>query len=211
MLPHLQLTFYYKINEKNMKKIKLKLLGLSYSQNQIGSYVLVLSESKGERKVPIIIKPNDAQYIALKMEGIETPRPLTQDLFKMFTDALGAEVNQIYIHSIVEGIFYAKIILSNPIGSHEIECTIGDAISIAILYKCPIYASISVINSVGIYMSDDGEITEQQKEKNHSEKEKKPTVTIEDLEKMLQKAVDNEEYEIAIQLRDRIDQLKLNA
>ena len=192
-----------------MKKIKLKLLGLSYSQSQIGSYVLVLSEVKGDnRKLPIIIKPIDAQYIALKMEGMETPRPLTQDLFRSFTEALGAEVNEVYIHSLVEGVFYARILLTNAIDTHEIECTIGDSISLALLYKCPIYADSSVMNMAGIYMSDDGEMTDEQKERNHSERETSASVSIENLEKMLEKAVENEEYEIATQLRDRILKLK---
>ena len=191
-----------------MKKIKLKLLGLSYSQSQIGSYVLVLSEIKGERKLPIIIKANDAQYIALKMEGIETPRPLTHDLFRSFTDALSGEVSGVHIHNLVEGVFYAKVILTNAIDSYEIECTIGDAISLALLYRCPIVASSIVMETAGIYMSDEGVITDEQKEKNHKERDTKEMVSVESLEVMLQKAVENEEFEIASQLRDRINQLK---
>ena len=191
-----------------MKKIKVKILGLSYSQSQIGSYVLVLSEIKGDkRKLPMIIKPNEAQYIALKMENIETPRPLTQDLFKSFTDALGAEVSEVYIHAIVEGIFYARVILTNAIDSYEINCGVGDAISLALIYKCPILVSSTVMNTAGIYMSDDGEISKENQEKNHSNREI-TGVTVENLEKMLEKAVENEEYEIATQLRDRINQLK---
>ena len=191
-----------------MKRIKLKLLGLSYSQSQLGSYILVLSETKGDmRKLPVIIKPNEAQYIALKIEGIETPRPLTQDLFKSFTEALGADVSEIYIHNLVEGVFYAKVILTNAIDNYDIDCVVGDAISLALLYKCPIYTSQAVMNLAGIHMSDEGEITEEQKEKNFSEREK-AIVTVEDLEKMLEKAVENEEYEIATQLRDRINEIK---
>lgn len=190
-----------------MKKIKFKLLGLSYSQSQIGSYVLVLSEVKGDRKVPIIIKPNEAQYLALKMENIKTPRPLIQDLFKSMTDSLGAEVVEVVVYSVVEGIFYSKIILSNSLDTYEIDCSVGDAISMAALYECPIYVTSDVVSLVGIYMSDDGEVTKEQMKKNH-DRDAKPQMSIENLEKMLQKAVDNEEYEIATQLRDRINQLK---
>ena len=124
-----------------MKKIKLKLLGLSYSQSQMGSYILVLSELKGERKLPIIIKSTDAQFIALKMEGIQSPRPSTQDILKSFTDVLGGEVSEIYIHSMVEGVFYVKAILTNAVDNYEIECSIGDAISMHLLYKCPLVVS----------------------------------------------------------------------
>lgn len=190
-----------------MKKIKVKILGLSYSQSQIGSYVLVLAESKGDRKLPIIIKPLSAQYIALKMENIETSTPMTQDLFKNFTDALSADVSEVYIYGLTEGMFYCKSILTNAMDSYEIPCSVGDAISIAMLYKCPIYVSSSVMDSVGIYMSDEGEITEEQQNQNRNRVEKE-SASVESLENMLQKAVENEEYEIATQLRDRINQLK---
>lgn len=191
-----------------MKKIKVRVLGLSYSQSQVGSYVLVLSESKGDRKLPIIIKPNDAQYIALKMEDIKTPRPLTHDLFKSLTDATGAEINEVLIQDMVEGIFYAKLTVSNMIGQYEIDCGIGDAISLAMLYKCPIYVSSLVLDSAGIYMTDSGEVTEEHEERMKEKEEKKQILSVEDLEKMLNKAVENEEFEIASQLRDRINQLK---
>lgn len=191
-----------------MKKIKVRVLGLSYSQSQVGSYVLVLSESKGDRKLPIIIKPNDAQYIALKMEDIKTPRPLTHDLFKSLTDATGAEINEVLIQDMVEGIFYAKLTVSNMIGQYEIDCGIGDAISLAMLYKCPIYVSSLVLDSAGIYMTDSGEVTEEHEERMKEKEEKKQILSVEDPEKMLNKAVENEEFEIASQLRDRINQLK---
>jgi bifunctional DNase/RNase len=192
-----------------MKKIKVKILGLSYSQSQLGSYVLVLSQVKGDKKIPIIIKPNDAQYIALKMEGIKTPRPLTQDLIKTITESLDASVSEIIIHNIVEGVFYSNLILVSPTDTFEIECTIGDAISLSLLYECPLFVSSNVMDVVGIYMNDDGQITDEQNEMNHSEREK-PAVTVEDLEIMLDKAVENEEYEIAGQLKQRIDQLKIS-
>jgi hypothetical protein len=195
---------------KNMKKIKLKILGLSYNPSQAGSYVLILSEVKTDRKLPIIIKSNDAQYIALKIEGIEYNMPTTQDLIKSFCDLLGADVNEVYIHNLVEGVFYAKIIFSNAIDTYEVECSIGDAISISVLYKCPIVASSVVMDAAGIYMSNDGKVSDEQKVKNHKKRDSKETVTIESLEKMLQKAVDNEEFEIASQLHSRISELKKN-
>lgn len=189
-----------------MKRIKLKLLGLSYSQSQIGSYVLVLSEIKNDRKLPIIIKSSEAQYIALKMEGIESPRPLTHDLFKSFTESLGADVSEVYIHNLVEGVFYSRLTLSNAIDTYDIDCSVGDAIAMSVLYKCPIYVSSEVLNIAGIYMSDNGHIDEEQSQKNH--KDRKSEVSVESLEKMLEKAVETEEFEIASQLRDRINQLK---
>lgn len=193
-----------------MKRKEVKILGLSYSQSQIGSYVVVLSEIKGNKKVPIIVKPNEAQIIALKIEGIDSPRPLTHQLFKTMTDAFNIDVQEIYIHSILEGIFYTKIVASNLIDTIEIECSAGDGISLALIYDCPIYVSKEVIDVVGILINDDGTIPKDEDinediEYNNSERR---TVSLEDLEKMMEDAIANEEYEIAAEIRDRIQKIK---
>jgi len=186
-------------------KIELKILGLSYSQASIGSYILVLSEVSGQRKLPIIIKATDAQYIGLKIEGIKGQRPLTQDLIKSITESLDADISEVYIYNLVEGIFYSKFILFNGINDFEVECSVGDAVSVSLLYGCPIMVESSVMDSSSIYMEDSGEITDDQLEKN--KKERKASITIEDLSKMLENAVENEEYEVATQIRDRIKEL----
>jgi bifunctional DNase/RNase len=191
-----------------MKKVELKIIGLSYSQTQAGSYVLVLGERKGKLKLPIIIKPNDAQFIAMKMEGLKTPRPLTHELFKKITDNFNADLQQIYISNVLEGIFYAKLIFSNMVDEFEIECSVGDAICLALSYKCPIFCSKEVLKISGIEMDEDGTVSETQNETNHKERDYSGGVTVENLEKMLEKALQNEEYEIASQLRDRINELK---
>jgi hypothetical protein len=190
-----------------MKKIKLKILGISYSQSQIGSFVLVLSERKGDkRKLPCIIKQNDAQYLTLKMEGITTPRPLTHDLLKNVIDTLGATVEEVFIHSLVEGVFYVKLILRTVIDTYELDCMLGDGVSMALAYKCVITVSEDIMKSAGIYMDDDGTMTDDQNEKNHEDRPS--TVSVDSLEAMLQKAIDNDEFEVAAQLRDRINELK---
>ena len=129
------------------------------------------------------------------MEGIESPRPLTHDLFKSFTESLGADVSEVYIHNLVEGVFYSRLTLSNAIDTYDIDCSVGDAIAMSVLYKCPIYVSSEVLNIAGIYMSDNGHIDEEQSQKNH--KDRKSEVSVESLEKMLEKAVETEEFEIA--------------
>lgn len=191
-----------------MKKTELILIGISYSQTQSGSYVLILGERKSNTKLPIIIKPVDAQYIAMKMENLETPRPLTQDIIKILADNLGADLREVVITNVLEGIFYAKMIFSNAIDEFEIECSVGDAISQALSYSCPIFCNKEVIKICGIQMEDDGSLTDEQYEDNHKDRDYSGGVTIDNLEKMLQKALENEEYEIASQLRDRINQLK---
>jgi hypothetical protein len=191
-----------------MKKVELRIVGLSYSQTQAGSYVLVLGERKGKLKLPIIIKPDHAQFIAMKMEDLKTPRPLTIDLFKKITDCFDVDLQQVYIANVLEGIFYAKLIFSNAVDEFEVDCSVGDAISMAMSYKCPIFCSKEVLKISGIEMEENGTVSHEQDETNHQERDYSAGVTVENLEKMLDKALENEEYEIASQLRDRINELK---
>ena len=151
----------------------------------------------------------------MKIEKIKSPRPLTHDLFKSLTDSFGIDVQEVFIHSLVEGIFYCKMIVNNGVEETEVECGVGDGITLALVYDCPIMIKTDVLDSAGISMNDDGsepefdeievEIDEKPKSKSKS---KKRVVSVEDLEKMMQKALENEEYEIAAELRDRITELK---
>ncbi len=196
-----------------MRRKELKILGLSYSQSQIGSYVLVLSEKKGNKKIPLIIKPTEAQRIALDLEGIKSPRPLTHDLFKSVTDAFTIDVQEVFIYSLAEGIFYTKIIASNGIEEVEIECTGGDGVALSVIYKCPIYVTTEILDSVGIVIADDGSGLDTNSDEDEDEGEiyqapKERVVSIEDLEHMMNDAIENEEYEIAAEIRDRINKLK---
>ena len=192
-----------------MKK-EVKVLGLSYSQSQSGSYVVVLSEKKGKRKLPIVIKPSDAQQIALKIEGVKSPRPLTHDLFKTITDSYQIDIQEVYIYAILEGIFYTKLITSNGVEEAEIDCTAGDGIALSIVYGCPLYASKEVLDLSGVYINDDGSTMDNSDIDEYEEVEETPkrVVSIEDLEHMIEDAIRNEEYEIAAEIRDRIEKLK---
>jgi bifunctional DNase/RNase len=196
-----------------MKK-EVKVLGLSYSQSQSGSYVVVLSEKKGKRKLPIVIKPSDAQQIALKIEGVKSPRPLTHDLFKSLTDSYQIDIQEVYIYAILEGIFYTKLITSNGIEESEIDCTAGDGIALSIVFGCPLYASKEVLDLSGVYINDDGtsmnssDVEDIDDYEEEIEETPKRVVSIEDLEHMIEDAIRNEEYEIAAEIRDRIEKLK---
>lgn len=190
-----------------MKKKQVKILGISYSQSQSGSYVIVLSEMKGKTKLPLIVKPNDAQIIASKIEGIKSARPLTHDLIKSLTDSFNIDIQEVHIYSILEGIFYAKIVSSNGLDEVEIECCVGDALALSIVYGCPIYVSQSVLNIAGVSIEDDGTGLEVDDDDDELISGGKTTST-EDLEKMMEEAIANEEYEIAAGIRDRIQTLK---
>ena len=193
---------------------EVKVLGLSYGQSQAGSYVVVLSEKKGKRKLPIVIKPSDAQQIALKIEGMKSPRPLTHDLFKTITDSYSIDIQEVYIYAILEGIFYTKMVTSNGLEDVEVECTAGDGIALSIVYGCPLYASKEVLDISGVYINDDGsDMSEDEMDVDMEEdfeevKPAKRVVSIEDLEHMMNDAIANEEYEIAAEIRDRINKLK---
>jgi len=192
-----------------MKRKQLKVLGLSYSQSQIGSYVLVLSEKKGNRKLPIIIKPAEAQQIAVKIEGIKPVRPLTHDLFKSLTDTFQVDIQEVFIYSLAEGIFYAKIIASNGIDETEIDCTIGDAVALSLTYKCPIWVKSDILDSAGISLNDDGsELNNTDDDEAEFYETPTKSKSVDDLEHLMQSAIENEEYEIAAELRDRIQKLK---
>jgi bifunctional DNase/RNase len=197
-----------------MKRKKVKILGLSYSQSQVGSYVLVLSEIKGGRKIPVIIKPNEAQHIAMKLENIKSPRPLTHDLIKSMSDTFQIDIQEVFIYSLLEGVFYTKLVASNGVDEMELECSIGDGLALALTYKCPIWIGLEIIDSVGINVSDEeinateDEIEVELEDEEVYNKSKKRTVSIEDLEHMMDNAIANEEYEIAAEIRDRIQTLR---
>lgn len=202
-----------------MKKRELKILGLSYSQTQLGSYVIVLSDKKGSRKLPIIIKPAEAQRIAIEIEGIKSSRPMVHDLFKTMTDFYQIDVQEVYIHTLLEGVFYTKITTSNGLDEVDMECTAGDAIALSVIYQCPIYTTSDILESVGIVINDDGtpvadeemmdiDVDEETEDESSYSKETSRIVSVEDLEHMMNEAIANEEYEIAAEIRDRIQQLK---
>ncbi len=188
-----------------MKKISLKVVGLSYSQSQIGSYICILAQKKGNKKIPVIIKPNDAQYIAIKLESLKTSAPMTHDLVRDITDTLSASINEIIIHDLVEGQFYCQISLEMNGIVKTVSCGIGDAISLSLSHECPLYAYKSVMVAAGITIDESGKVIEDEKEDTPEETEK---VSLESLEQMLKEAIESEEYELASQLRDKIADFK---
>ena len=205
-----------------MKRKKVKILGLSYSQSQVGSYVLVLSEIKGGRKIPVVIKPAEAQHIAMKLENIKSPRPMTHDLMKAMSDTFQIDIQEVHVYSLAEGIFYTKIVASNGVDEVELDCSIGDGLALSLTYKCPIWVNQEIIDAVGIAINEeDVEAAKEEDDEDDFEIDsihdldtgeevysKKRTVSIEDLEHMMDNAIANEEYELAAEIRDRIQTLK---
>jgi uncharacterized protein len=188
-----------------MKKKEVKIIGLSYSQTQIGSYVCILDEVDGERRIPLILKPDDAQVIALSLEEMKSPRPKIHDLLKDVMELSGLDCLCVNIYKVMEGIFYAKIVISNGLEDTELESTSGDAISIAAKFGCPIFVNEEVLDIAGIILNDDNANNNTNIRKDENKK-----VNIEDLEIMIQDALEQENYEIAAEIRDKINKLKLD-
>ena len=200
-----------------MKKVRLEIVGLSYSQTQSGAYALVLGESAGTRRLPIIIGGFEAQAIAIELEKMTPSRPLTHDLFKTFSETFDISVNEVLIYNLVEGIFYAKLVCNDGTKDVEIDARTSDAIALAVRFNCPIYTYEFILKSAGIVLDDEaagitssveadvevkGEGEEVVKEGSLQSK------STEELKNLLQTALDEEQYETASRIRDELNNRK---
>lgn len=195
-----------------MKKIKLEILGLSPSQSQTGSFALVLGEEMGNRRLPIIIGVFEAQAIAVQIEDIIPNRPMTHDLFKSFAEQLNFRVKEVYISDLREGVFYAKLICGDEITNVEIDSRPSDAIAIGLRFDAPIYTNEAILSEAGIVsniISEDSEetIEEQIRESikpKRSLRDDLKEMGNEELNRLLEEALANEEYERAAIIRDEL-------
>jgi len=189
-----------------MEKIKLNIVGLSYSQTQSGAYALLLAEEFGRRRLPIVIGGNEAQAIAIELEKMSPSRPLTHDLFKRFAQSFEIEIKEVIIYNLVEGIFFAKMICKQGDNVSEIDARTSDAIAIAVRFGCPIYTYEFILSSAGIILEDEKTDSELPGE----DVEEQDAVTIDELEQQLDEALSNEDYEKASKIRDEINKRKSN-
>ncbi len=199
-----------------MDKIKLNVLGISYSQTQTGAYALVLTEEKGERRIPIIIGGFEAQSIAIQLEGLKPPRPLTHDLFHNFALTFKINLKEVIIYKLEEGVFYSKLICNNGGEDVTIDARTSDAVALALRFKCPIYTTEEILSKSGIVIDLEqekaaGETKSEKKTKKTTTKgstQKYKDMDLEELEGLLEEAVKNEEYEKASSIRDEINRRK---
>ena len=194
-----------------MNKVECEILGLSSSPSTGGAYAILLKELEGHRRLPIIIGAFEAQAIALEMEGIKPPRPLTHDLLKQITDNLGAIVNEVIIDELRENTFFAKIILEVSGLTQEIDARPSDAIALAVRAAAPIYVASAVMDTAAFIPSEEDEIEEINSGISpESKKNKKPASKETKLAAMhnkLREAIEKEEYERAAKIRDDIKRL----
>ncbi|PCJ23754.1 MAG: hypothetical protein COA97_11065 [Flavobacteriales bacterium] len=207
-----------------MDKIELEIIGLSYSQTQTGAYALVLGEKGGaKRRLPIIIGGFEAQAIAIELESMTPSRPLTHDLFKSFADVYDISIKEIIIYNLVEGIFYAKLLSEKDGKIIEVDTRTSDAIALAVRFKCPIYTHEFILASAGIILDENEEGEDILSEELDSIEEELESIeieelkplsyndlTIEELNKRLQDAIESENYEEASKIKDELDKRNAN-
>lgn len=191
-----------------MQKVQCEILGLSSSPSTGGAYAILLREVGASRRLPIIIGAFEAQAIALEIEGIKPPRPLTHDLLKQLIDNLGATIIEVIIDELRENTFYAKIILEVSGLTNEVDARPSDAIALAVRARSPIYVAEAVMEAAAFIPSEETE--GEEKESEPQEKEEVPKTKeakLAALQDKLRKAIETEEYERAAKIRDDIQKL----
>ena len=193
-----------------MKKVELEIVALSHSITQTHSYAVVLGEVNGLRRLPIVIGGFEAQAIAVALERMSPSRPLTHDLMKNFMVAFNVELHEVVINDLQEGIFYSKLICSNEKDTVEIDSRTSDALALAVRFGCPIFTYDNILESAGILMDND-----EKKKKNVAPitsetggKDDLKTLSLQELDILLNEVLDQEDYIRAIAIRDEINKRK---
>lgn len=194
-----------------MNRVKLKVLGLSYSMSQSGAYALILSDESDLHRIPIIIGMPEAQSIAIQLEKIQTQRPLTHDLMKQLADGLDTTLKEVFVYRLDAGIFYSELLFEKELKSVRIDSRTSDAIALALRYACPIYTTSEIVEKAGVPV--DSKLKDEQRDLIHNsvvnvEQNKYYEYSIHELKRLLDEAVRNEDYEQASHLRDLLKSKK---
>jgi bifunctional DNase/RNase len=200
-----------------MSLIQLNIKGISYSQTQTGAYALVLNEIDGKRTLPIIIGAFEAQSIAIALEKeIRPPRPLTHDLFKTFSEKFEIGIKEVIIHKLVDGVFFSSLVCVKDGVEETIDTRTSDAIAIAVRFKAPIYTYENILDKAGVFLKAEEELAFSEEISEVEEEEEAiiteasnadntfASLTIKELNTQLEKAVIDENYELAAKIRDEI-------
>ena len=210
-----------------MDLIKLEIHGISYSENLSGAFALVLNESKGQRKLPVVIGGFEAQAIALALQkNIKTSRPLTHELFKGFADKFEIKLKKVIIHKLVDGVFFSNMVCEKDGDTVTIDSRTSDAIAMALRFNAPIFTYESILNEVGfesdfkyekkIDFSEEEAFLNLEKKDDESLKEinlkseniKLENLSLKKLNEMLDKSLAKEDYEFSAKIRDEIKSRK---
>jgi bifunctional DNase/RNase len=191
-----------------MRKIELEIVALSHSLAQTQNYAIVLGEQGGARRLPIVIGGFEAQAIAVAMEAMMPSRPMTHDLFKNTLDSFQIELKEIVINNLVDGIFYANLILINNGQEIEVDSRTSDALALAVRFACPIFTYEFILEQAGIILEEETEREVQKAKTRRQQQPKERTLedfSVEELEVMLNEVLEAEDYERAAEIRDEIN------
>lgn len=200
-----------------MEKIKLEVIGITKSQTQTGAFAIILEDAAGKRQLSILIGYNEAQSIAIAIEHIKPPRPLTHDLFKSFSDSFNINITEVIISRLSEGVFYSKLICHDGIREIEVDARTSDAIALALRFECPIYAYKPIMDAA-LNIESDEEEKNDESDVSHEVEEKEAIdenplsefdkYSVKELKDLLNEAIENELYERASKIRDEIKKRK---
>ncbi len=188
-----------------MEKIKLDIVALSHSVTQSHNYAVVLGEENGQRRIPIVIGGFEAQAIAVALEKMSPNRPLTHDLFRNTLDSFSIVLKEVVINNLIDGIFYAQLVCERSGEMVTIDSRTSDAIAMAVRFDCPIYTHEFILESAGVILDDDQLEAGEKRVKPPRKKKSLEDESVDSLEKMMQAAIEAEDYEKAAKIRDEIN------
>lgn len=199
-------------------RIHLKVLGISYSQTQTGAYALILAQIGGPVRIPVVIGAAEAQSIAMKMEGITTPRPMTHDLMNNFARAFGIGLKEVFIYKFEDGIFYSEMTFVDAEREVTIDARTSDAIAMSMRTGAPIYTTRDIMEETGFVMEepdddgspaeDDDDVLNSDNDSTHLQMPRLESYSVEELEKTLAKLIEREEYEEAAKVSEILKRKK---
>lgn len=198
-------------------RVKLKVLGISYSQLQSGAFALLLAQEDGPYRIPVVIGAPEAQSIAIKMEGIVTPRPLTHDLFVSFSQAFGIRLQEVFIYKFEDGVYSSELTFTDGERQIVLDARTSDAIAIAMRCRAPIWTTNAILHETGFIIENDPTLSSDQRPGQSMADDDSPRATprienlaIDELQKLLARMVEEENYEEAARISQIIKQKSNN-
>lgn len=194
-------------------RIRLKVLGISYSQIQNGAYALILAQANGPYRIPVVIGAAEAQSIAMKMEGLTPPRPMTHDLFVSFAHAFGVKLKEVFIYKFEDGIFSSELTFADEDRTVTLDSRTSDAIAIAMRTGAPIYTTPEILDETGFVMEvleEESETEAEDEPETGHEEPRLENYAIEELERTLARHIEREEYEQAAKVAEILNRKRGN-
>ncbi len=196
------------MSNKDQEIIELEIIALSHSVTQSQNYAVVLGETEGKRRLPIVIGGYEAQAIAVVLERMTPNRPLTHDLFKNTLSAFGVEIKEVIINNLVDGIFFSQLVCEKDGEILKIDSRTSDALALAVRFDCPIFTFEFIMDSAGVVLEEMEEEAQKRAEKKNEPTKSFSSYSTQELESLLKKVLEEENYEKAASIRDELNRRK---